>query len=738
MKTSILPKTLRLSLPLLLLMLVALYTLPGLAQTPQFMSYQGYLTDGNGNALGSTNTGPKAYDVVFRIWDLPTGGTIGGPDELFAELQTVTVDNGYFSVLLGQGTPYNGEPRVPLSNVFTSLNTPRYVEMTVLGIGVGGNPVTILPRLQLVDAPYALLAVNAVNITGTNVITAANLSTNLGLWQANGPNIYYPSGNVGIGTPSPTARLQSQGHNIVNLFAGDSAPFGSAGFETWFSTPQTHIWCAEGPGQTNVFRVGPGGAAYFAGSVGIGATAPASMLDVNGSGHFNGAVGITANNFLQFGAGLAGQEQNGGKIGYETFTGDSLDIVGAGTTNTNRKIKFWAEGGATFSGGATFNSGNVGIGTTAPVSPLHIVTSGLETLVASSSSTAGTWLDLQNTSTGGTNWDIISTGSGNGGGPGQLIFNTGSSPFSTVNTVLTLSSSGYVGIGTLSPADPLDVEGDNYHDIGGQFWYIFSNGSPGSFSGPAIAAAGSHLNPIGIYAANGIQTGVGFYVTSDRRIKKDFSRSDPRQDLAVLKQLAVTDFSYIDFVEHGNQHKKGVIAQEVEKVFPTAVNQKTGVVPDIYKMAGYQNGWVTLANELKKGDRVRLITQKGASVHEVLEATPERFRTDFKPGGDKVFVYGREVNDFRSVDYDAISMLNVSATQELAKRVEQLEARESHVAELEQKASQVAALEEEVADLKKMVAQLAQSTKGGHSNGQTASWTGTKEETRLIPVALGQ
>jgi len=35
-----------------------------------------------------------------------------------------------------------------------------------------------------------------------------------------------------------------------------------------------------------------------------------------------------------------------------------------------------------------------------------------------------------------------------------------------------------------------------------------------------------------------------------------------------------------------------------------------------------------------------------------------------------VFVYGREVNDFRTVDYDAIAMLNVSATQELARKVE--------------------------------------------------------------------
>ena len=40
---------------------------------------------------------------------------------------------------------------------------------------------------------------------------------------------------------------------------------------------------------------------------------------------------------------------------------------------------------------------------------------------------------------------------------------------------------------------------------------------------------------------------------------------------------------------------------------------------------------------------------------------------------EKLFVYGREVEDFRTVDYEAISMLNVSATQELLKRIEALE-----------------------------------------------------------------
>ncbi|MEM6347261.1 MAG: hypothetical protein AAF927_25450, partial [Bacteroidota bacterium] len=40
-----------------------------------------------------------------------------------------------------------------------------------------------------------------------------------------------------------------------------------------------------------------------------------------------------------------------------------------------------------------------------------------------------------------------------------------------------------------------------------------------------------------------------------------------------------------------------------------------------------------------------------------------------------VFVFGREVKDFHTVDYEAISMLNVSATQELKRIIEQQQAR---------------------------------------------------------------
>ena len=95
------------------------------------------------------------------------------------------------------------------------------------------------------------------------------------------------------------------------------------------------------------------------GKVGIGTTTPGSKLSIAGDGA------------IELGAGVAGKEGNAGKIAYQKFTSDALDIVGAGTTNLNRKIQFFAEGGANFSGGANF-TGNVGIGTTTPAAKLHV------------------------------------------------------------------------------------------------------------------------------------------------------------------------------------------------------------------------------------------------------------------------------------------------------------------------------------------------------------------------------
>lgn len=60
-------------------------------------------------------------------------------------------------------------------------------------------------------------------------------------------------------------------------------------------------------------------------------------------------AGVTGPNVIEFGAGVAGKQNDAGKIGYATFDG-ALDIVGAGTTGLNRKVTIYAEGGLSVAG----------------------------------------------------------------------------------------------------------------------------------------------------------------------------------------------------------------------------------------------------------------------------------------------------------------------------------------------------------------------------------------------------
>ena len=142
------------------------------------MAYQGFLVDANGEVLGNTNSGPKNYDVIFRIWN--DSAATGAGNRLWTEQQTVTVDKGYFSVLLGEGVAFPGEDRPGLSSVFAGPDaSDRFVGITVKGVGPGTPPgdADILPRLRLLTSPYAFVAHSAANLVspnGTNLASTAN------------------------------------------------------------------------------------------------------------------------------------------------------------------------------------------------------------------------------------------------------------------------------------------------------------------------------------------------------------------------------------------------------------------------------------------------------------------------------------------------------------------------------------------------------------------------------------
>jgi hypothetical protein len=196
------------------------------------------------------------------------------------------------------------------------------------------------------------------------------------------------------------------------------------------------------------------------------------------------------------------------------------------------------------------------------------------------------------------------------------------------------------------------------------------------YTSNAIAAGGNLLSGGLIIAASSL-------TPSDNRLKNIVGESDTAADLQTLNKIKITDYTMKDASVLGSGEIKKVVAQQVEEVYPQAVSKTDGYLPDIYASGTSRakgNGLVEIevgkALGLKAGDKVKVFTADDEPVFGKVETTDGTSFTanlELVKDGEKVFVYGRQVKDLRTVDYDALGMLNISATQELAKKVAALE-----------------------------------------------------------------
>ena len=307
------------------------------------------------------------------------------------------------------------------------------------------------------------------------------------------------AGNVGIGTTAPYYKLDTRfSDTTTTLSGGNSGNWGSNGIRidntntTVGAMALAHFRVGDADWHIGNKRVGTDQADFIfanegatkmlidhTGKVGIGTINPTSTLEIHSSA---GAIPDTTNSSLQLRDTSAVAANNGGSIVFSgIYTGTSGHIgsgpyikaykLNATDGDYSYGLKFATREngvGSQVIGLTITPDQNVGIGTTAPQSLLHIHSGDGGTytpnvnhddLTIEGSGNIGLQLFSPNS-----NYQYIAFGDPDSANAGYIRYHHGSNSmvFRTANSDrVTVDSSGDVGIGTTAPVDRLHISGGN-------------------------------------------------------------------------------------------------------------------------------------------------------------------------------------------------------------------------------------------------------------------------------------
>jgi len=380
------------------------------------------------------------------------------------------------------------------------------------------------------------------------------------------------SGNVGIGTGSPQARLHvsnDQGGSTGRiLFDADV----TSGYDALIDATDTGLeFTAQSSSRGFVFNTGssptPKVSISPAGNVGIGTSSPNHLLHLSSAG--STVLNVEATGANDSRVRITAGDAN---ISYVEFADTSdIDTGEIRYEHSTNNMQFRVNGNAEAM--RIDSSGNVGIGTSSPDRLVHIQKGDAGSAV----SDGNTALMIENNSHA-----IIQMASPNNvsarilfGDPedadaGRLTYDHSLNALLihvNASEAMRINSSGNVGIGTISPATALHVVGT------ARVSTLAGTGNRAVYSAPS----GSLTNS-----------------SSDGTLKTNVTTLGSQ--LEVVKQLNPISFNWIDTEERGEQLEIGFIAQEVQPLVPEVI----GVNSDETLSVDYPKMVATLTKALQE------------------------------------------------------------------------------------------------------------------------------------------
>ncbi len=203
------------------------------AQAPQSFPYQAVARNAGGTLISN-----QLISIRISVLDLNSSGTL-----LYRETHSVTTNGlGLFNINIGQGTVGVG--------TFANINWANGAKYLKVEMDAnGGSTYVVMGTSQLLSVPYAIYANTGGNLpNGTAANTTLRWNAGNSSWVADG-TVYNNGTNVGIGTTSPSAKLEVAGQVKITggvPGAGKVLTSDAAGLATWANASTDHDWYETG------------------------------------------------------------------------------------------------------------------------------------------------------------------------------------------------------------------------------------------------------------------------------------------------------------------------------------------------------------------------------------------------------------------------------------------------------------------------------------------------------------
>ena len=485
---------------------------------------------------------------------------------------------------------------------------------------------------------------------------------------------------VGLGTTNPSYPLHLTGAGVNSLLLSHTTAGSEASIKHYVDG--TYDWYIG----TNVGGIGSGSLGFFVGNYG-------TVMTVNSAGNFG--IGYTnpnirlrvANVGIDYGAFVMVSPEAswpsgtssliGTNYNWHGLSGDVTSIYTPGSQSNAVRLAF-------SSSGTIYSNARLGVNMTSGINGTYQLDVNGDCICSDWFRTRGNQGWWNETYLGG--WYMSDST--------WMRMNNYRSIFAGSGVI---STEARIGQGTSDPQFPVDIR-DN---VSSSQTYRYLNSGGTGYANP-------YTMTYGLWGAGRIFC-TELNATSDSRIKENIEDINDGDALNIIRQIEPKKYSYIDTVLRGSKMVWGFLAQQVESVLPYSVGKSQQYIPDIYDLADVTkntagNYLLTLTtknttgltttdpsnqvslrlyvdenNNIKYATVKEIIDDKSFTINEDISPHqhPDPSNTQNTQGNQenqditKVFVYGKQVDDFRTLNKQAIFTMATAALQEVDRELQQ-------------------------------------------------------------------